>query len=87
MFLFLLGNLSFSFFTNAAYKFWKDVNGIIHGKTIIVLNQARVISIAKVSVSHARDFHGFNERICSILESFPCLFLESFPRRVKLEWH
>ena len=87
MFLFLLGNLSFSFFTNAAYKFWKDVNGIIHGKTIIVLNQARVISIAKVSVSHARDFHGFNGRFCSILESFPRLFLESFPRCVKLEWH
>ena len=34
---------------------------------IILLKQARIISIAKVSVSHARDFHGFNGRFCGIL--------------------
>ena len=43
MFLFLSGNLSFSFFTNTACKFWKDVNSIIHGKAIILLNQARIL--------------------------------------------
>ena len=47
MFLLLSGNLSFSFFTNAAYKFWKDVNSIIHGKTIILLNQAESFQLPR----------------------------------------
>ena len=38
MFLFLSGNLSFSFFhTNTSCKCWKDVNSITHGKKIILL--------------------------------------------------
>ena len=38
MFLFLSGNLSFSFFhTNTPCKCWKDVNSIKHGKKIILL--------------------------------------------------
>ena len=38
MFLFLSGNLSFSFFhTSTACKCWKDVNSITHGKKIILL--------------------------------------------------
>ena len=28
--------ICFSFFTNGACKFWKDINSIIHGKTIIL---------------------------------------------------
>ena len=48
------------FHTDTAYKFWKDVNGIIHGKDDYSFNQARVISVTKVSVQQAKDFHGFN---------------------------
>ena len=41
----------FKFFhTDTAYKFWKDVNGIIHGKDDHSFNQARVISVTKASV-------------------------------------
>ena len=47
-------------FTNDARKFQKQVNGIMHGKMIILLNQARVVSITKVSVYQAKDFRGFN---------------------------
>ena len=44
MFLFFSGKLFFSFLINAACRFWKDVNSIIHGKTVVLLNKARVIS-------------------------------------------
>ena len=71
--LLLSGSVSFSFFTNAACKFWKGVNSIINGKTIILLNQARFISITKVSVQQASDFHDFNGSFCS------ALYMESFP--------
>ena len=51
----------FKFFhTDTANKFWKDVNGIIHGKDDHSFNQARVISVTKASVQQAKDFHGFN---------------------------
>ena len=35
---------------SGACEFWKDVNSIMHGKTIILLNQARVTSVTKVIV-------------------------------------
>ena len=58
--------ICFSFFINTTCKFWKDSNSIIYGKTIFLLNRARITSVTKASVSQAGDFHASNGIFCGI---------------------
>ena len=50
IFLFSSGNLFFTFFTNAHCKFWKDVNVIMHGKTVTFQIPRPVFSRLEISM-------------------------------------